>query len=210
MTSAQIQNESIDTKNRILEHALRLFSEKGFEATSIRNLASEANVNIAAINYHFTNKENLYISVVEQAHRRISEEIKKIAHEKERSPEELVVRIFDHLIENGVMLIAVFKVMLSSGSEVHEKICNQEGFEGPPGVSEIAAAFQKNFPHAQKKELISVVRSLFSMLLHNAIIASAIGDSLQIKLNEFKPTIDDMRSDLIHSTRVLGKALNAQ
>jgi AcrR family transcriptional regulator len=49
-----------DTKERLLEAAGMLFFRKGYGAVSTRDLAEAAGVNVAAINYHFGGKENLY------------------------------------------------------------------------------------------------------------------------------------------------------
>ena len=40
-----------DTKERILNVAERLFADRGFPATSLRDITSEASVNIASVNY---------------------------------------------------------------------------------------------------------------------------------------------------------------
>ncbi|MBU8871756.1 MAG: TetR/AcrR family transcriptional regulator [Gemmatimonadales bacterium] len=53
-----------DTKNRLLDAAENLFSHKGFEEVSIRELAGAADVNVAAVNYHFQGKDNLYREVI--------------------------------------------------------------------------------------------------------------------------------------------------
>lgn len=52
-----------DTKDRILDVAEEIFAEKGYSATSMRTITSRANVNLAAINYHFGSKAQLYQSV---------------------------------------------------------------------------------------------------------------------------------------------------
>jgi AcrR family transcriptional regulator len=52
------------TKEKLLDAAERLFAEKGFEGASIRDLAAAADVNIAAVNYHFQGKDNLYSEVI--------------------------------------------------------------------------------------------------------------------------------------------------
>lgn len=49
-----------DTRELILTEARKLFSEKGFEGTSIRDICDEAHVNVSAIKYHFGAKEGLY------------------------------------------------------------------------------------------------------------------------------------------------------
>jgi AcrR family transcriptional regulator len=52
------------TKKRILDHAEALFMEHGFEATSLRSITASAKVNLAAVNYHFGSKEELFQSVL--------------------------------------------------------------------------------------------------------------------------------------------------
>src|SRR2546427_5381031 len=53
-----------DTKQRILDTAEGLFGERGYAATSLRQIISEAGVNLAAIHYHFGSKEELLDEVV--------------------------------------------------------------------------------------------------------------------------------------------------
>src|ERR1700750_632054 len=55
---------SADTKTRILDAAEILFMEHGFEATSLRSLTTAAGVNLAAVNYHFGTKEELFQAVL--------------------------------------------------------------------------------------------------------------------------------------------------
>ena len=62
--AAPIDTTSQDTKSRILDVAEQLFMEHGFEATSLRQLTSSAGVNLAAVNYHFGTKEELFQAVL--------------------------------------------------------------------------------------------------------------------------------------------------
>jgi len=59
-----LSEEKQQTKDRLLDAAEQLFASKGFEDVSIRELAAAADVNIAAINYHFQGKENLFREVI--------------------------------------------------------------------------------------------------------------------------------------------------
>jgi len=52
-----------DTKNRIISAAETLFSQHGFAGTSLRNVTSEAGVNLAAIHYHFGTTDALLRAV---------------------------------------------------------------------------------------------------------------------------------------------------
>src|SRR5690606_17208082 len=53
------KREEASTRARILAAAERLFSHQGLEKATIRGIAAEAGVNIAAVNYHFGSKEAL-------------------------------------------------------------------------------------------------------------------------------------------------------
>ncbi len=51
------------TRKRLLDTAEWLFAEKGFAATSVRDITAEAGCNLAAVNSHFGGKQNLYREV---------------------------------------------------------------------------------------------------------------------------------------------------
>src|SRR3982751_4012359 len=55
---------SVATQARILDAAETLFMEHGFEATSLRLITAAAGVNLAAVNYHFGSKEELFQAVL--------------------------------------------------------------------------------------------------------------------------------------------------
>jgi AcrR family transcriptional regulator len=56
----------LDTKSRILNAAEKLFGLNGFEATSLRDITAEAQVNLAAVNYHFQSKDSLIDAIIER------------------------------------------------------------------------------------------------------------------------------------------------
>jgi len=57
------ENEHRETRERILQAACGIFAERGFLNTTIRDICQQAQVNIAAVNYYFSSKENLYEEV---------------------------------------------------------------------------------------------------------------------------------------------------
>lgn len=54
----------IETREKILDTAERLFAENGYAATSLRQIIAEAGVNVASIHYHFGSKQDLLDRVV--------------------------------------------------------------------------------------------------------------------------------------------------
>jgi AcrR family transcriptional regulator len=61
------------TRTRLLEAACKVFAEKGYREATIADICKVANANIAAVNYHFRDKETLYAEAWRQAFHRSME-----------------------------------------------------------------------------------------------------------------------------------------
>jgi AcrR family transcriptional regulator len=79
-----------NTKDRILGAAEELFAQFGFAGTSLRQVTSRADVNIAAVNYHFGSKENLVNEVFRRRMDDMSEQrLARLREAQETSPSQL-------------------------------------------------------------------------------------------------------------------------
>lgn len=58
---------SDDTRRRLFEAALDLFTDLGFDNVTVRDICKRAEANLAAINYHFGDKLALYLEIVRDA-----------------------------------------------------------------------------------------------------------------------------------------------
>jgi len=83
-----------DVQQRILDAAGKIFAEKGFKNASVREICVNAEVNIAAINYHFRGKESLYIEVVKHWKNMAFEKFPFDFAEDESNPPEDRLRYF--------------------------------------------------------------------------------------------------------------------
>jgi len=59
-----------ETRRQLLEAAGAVFAEFGFRNATVREICRRAGANVAAVNYHFRDKETLYIEVLRYAHSR--------------------------------------------------------------------------------------------------------------------------------------------
>ncbi len=56
-----------DTRQTILNVAMVLFSEKGFDSVSMRNIADKVNISPPALYNHFKDKQAMYLAVIEES-----------------------------------------------------------------------------------------------------------------------------------------------
>ena len=86
------------TKSRLLEGAGEEFAEKGFELARVRAICDRAGANLAAINYHFGDKEHLYVEVLREAHR-CDEDPQKECIDPGLSPAERLRTFIHHFLD---------------------------------------------------------------------------------------------------------------
>lgn len=69
---------SCEARERLLQAAERLFAERGRASVNVRDLVTEAKVNIAAVNYYFGGKDNLYLETLRYSYRNSRESLPKL------------------------------------------------------------------------------------------------------------------------------------
>ena len=74
-------SSSTKTKEQIITVAEQMFAERGFAGTTLRNIVSEAGVNLAAVHYHFGSKEELFRAAVARFARPVVEQELKLLSE---------------------------------------------------------------------------------------------------------------------------------
>jgi len=71
----------MDTKERLLQSAAKLFAERGFAGVGAREIAEQAGANLSAIPYHFKTKEALYLAVMTRLTKQIRGKLEPILTE---------------------------------------------------------------------------------------------------------------------------------
>lgn len=177
----------VHTKEKIIGAAGELFAQKGFEGTSVRDIAAAANVNLASINYHYENKQNLYYEVFRHNWKWLASGIEDMGCNKDQTVQELASGIFDFFIQNTPALMNCFKIALSQSAPLPEKFpAMDEKIEsfGPPGGDVIFEFVTKELgeqtPHQAR---LWCVASIFTHIEYMALIANT--PYVQKKCQEF-------------------------
>ena len=116
-----------DKKEHIINNAIELFAEKGFEGTSIRDLAAKADVNIAMVNYYFGSKDKLFEAMVEYKASYLREKLEEIAVDKSKSNIEKMDSVIEEYVnrilsQHYYHRVIYHELMLKQRKDVHESI----------------------------------------------------------------------------------------
>jgi AcrR family transcriptional regulator len=163
--------EQAVTRQRLLEAAGQEFAERGFRNATVRDICNRADANIAAVNYHFGDKERLYAAAVHYAHQCATRHdvVGAVAVAKELSPEQRL-HAFVHTFLTGI---------LESGRPAwHAKLMAREIGEPTGVLDEIAeqtvrprlmalSAIIRDIagPDLPQQQVINCARSVVSQIL---------------------------------------------
>ena len=117
----------VATRKRVLGAAARLFADGGYEATSLRTIASASDIDLATLKYHFGDKPTLFAEVYRLGHSEFVDVLGPIVAELtvvEDSVDlseyirDVVSRLYDFLDDNRVFSRLVLYRMMEDSSEI--------------------------------------------------------------------------------------------
>jgi AcrR family transcriptional regulator len=188
MNAKEVSNKN--TKDKILNAARTLFALGGYNGTSIRDIAKSAEVNIAAVNYHFNNKETLYWETFVKSMEGMEESIGGL--DQNQSTEDFVMDLFKLMRNNRFEMLNSFKMIISESmpepSATYQKFCSNSEI-GPPGAKSLAQVVRNELGDVAPDVLAKGVKSIFSHTAHIALIVDTTYVKRIAKLNP------DMSSD---------------
>jgi AcrR family transcriptional regulator len=111
-----------DKQIRIIESAEKRFAENGFEGTSVRDIAHDANINIAMISYYFGSKEKLLEAIFNYRIKTTGINIENIINNTALSPLQKIERFVDDYIDRMLGNVYFYRLMMQEPSfkELHK------------------------------------------------------------------------------------------
>jgi len=142
------RHSSAETRHRLLESAGAVFAQKGYQAATIREICQLAEANVAAVNYHFGDKERLYHAVFvdffNQAERRFPA---IVAHPEGTDPEVVLASFIRNFVG---------RVLDPGKPSYHGKIMAREMIEPTMAMDFVF----ENHMRPMSAELFRIVRAM--------------------------------------------------
>ncbi|HWJ28358.1 MAG TPA: TetR family transcriptional regulator [Flavisolibacter sp.] len=108
-----------DKKTHILNVAEKLFAQKGFDGTSVRDIAEAACVNVSMISYYFGSKEKLMESLFEDRTSHIFPKLEQLVKDTSITPFGKIEHLIDDYINRAQQKLMFHKILV--GEQVMEK-----------------------------------------------------------------------------------------
>lgn len=175
------------TEDRLLVAAERLFAERGFAATSVRDITAEAGTSVAAVNYHFGGKDKLYRELFVRRLRAMREQrlaaIRRVLEEADAAslpldPRRLLRAFADAFLapvsdwERGRNLVKLMTREFVDRNLPPEIFC-QEMIR--PVEAAFVAALRRAVPGLEEREAVLAAHFVVAQLMYVVDMASLVG-----------------------------------
>jgi len=164
-------NYIMETKEKIIQAATGLFLEKGYERTSVREIASRANINLALMNYYFRSKEILFETIVNLLIGKTSGVLKKILDSDLNLEEKIwqyICKYIDMLIQNPLLVSFILAVLNRNPDQltkltVTDNLYNSEVFKKQLLVEFNEGKIKKTDPEQFYINMLSMIAFPFAI-----------------------------------------------
>ena len=194
----------MSTKNKILDAAEELFAIKGFNGTSLREITSQAEVNLAAVNYHFGSKKELIKAVMSRYMNELAPNLERSLLAVIKQEDLTLHKVFSAFVqpllslnqfrENGT---STFLLLLGRG------YTDSQGFlrwflttQYPNVITNFVEAVKKAYPDLTPEEMFWRLHFTMGTIVFTMSSSDAL---LDIAKNDFEQelTIEDLIKQVI-------------
>lgn len=112
----QLQRNTMEFNEKqmqIIQIAEKLFADKGFDGTSVRDIADEAGINVAMISYYFGSKEKLLTAIFEERIGNIKMRVETLIKDDSIAPLQKVNMLVDEHIERVTQKECFYRLMVT-------------------------------------------------------------------------------------------------
>jgi TetR/AcrR family transcriptional regulator len=193
--------ETQDTESKIKEVARRVFLEQGYEGTKIRQIADEAGVNLAMVNYYFRSKEQLFKQIYMETFREFIGRIAVLVNEE--TPLEVKIwkiadRYTDFVLENPAVPTFILSEQRQNGAGFFQEMGIKGIMDGSFFRRQLLEEAEKG--HIRSIEPIQVIVTIMSNIIFPVMaqpVISYVGGLDNAGFRQFMETRKQMVPEMI-------------
>ncbi len=179
------------TRQRILDVASRLFAEKGYAATSVRDIAAELGIANPSLYYHFKSKSDILFELLEEPLQRVQ---KAVEEAKALSGEARTRRIIQGLLESLEVHSGIAMTAFHAAEQIPE-MQQEIAFSKQVQVVEILSqGIAEDHRHLRVTMVIAGVQGIVQELMRS----SSDADSFVVTLRENQAFITELAIKILH------------
>lgn len=194
--------DKIDTQEKIINSATELFLEKGYDRTSVREIASKAKINISLMNYYFRSKEILFETIINLLIGKLSGSLREILDSDLELNEKItqyVNKYIDMLISNPLLVSFILAVLNRNPEKltklkVTDNLYNTETFK-----NQLKDEYEKG--NIRKTDPEQFYINMLSLIAFPFAIKNIINDRNGFSNKEFNDFIN-ARKQIIYETLI--------
>ena len=153
-----------DKQLQIIETAEKLFADKGYKGTSVRDIAEEAGINVAMISYYFGSKEQLMEAIFEIRIGTVQMRIEDLLKDDSLTPLQKINMLIDEHVERVAQKECFYKIMITeqliNKNPAVMHAAKQLKMRNAELVSQLIKDGQKKNVFKKKVDLILMLNSL--------------------------------------------------
>ncbi len=188
-------NTAQDAEQKIKEAARKIFQQKGFAATKTRDIAEEAGINLALLNYYFRSKQKLYdLIMLESIHAFFGKVMPILNDSTTTLKEKLVVFVenyIDVISENPDLPIFIINGIKDNPNDFAEKLIFVSSLKSSVAVQQFMAEKEKgNMPNINP---LHFMMNLSSMVIFPFMMNPLIKAVTQIEQVQFLTLMEERK-----------------
>ena len=159
-----------DKQLQIIETAEKLFADKGFKGTSVRDIAEEAGINVAMISYYFGSKEQLMEAIFEVRIGSVQMRLEDLLKDDSMTPIQKINMLIDEHVERVSQKESFYKIMITeqliNKNPVVIHAVNQLKIRNAELVGQLIKDGQKKGVFKKKVDLVLMLNTLVGTVSH--------------------------------------------
>jgi len=181
------------TEQKIMTAAKKIFTQKGYDATKVRDIANEADINLSLVNYYFRSKEKLFEHIMAENVNQLFEKIGPIVNNEQLSLNEKFASIAEHyidlLLENPDFPKFLVNEVLSGSNKIPAVASKRELIHQSHLAKQIIALKMENKINFSP---IQIIMNLMGMIVFPFLGQKFFG-SIAFPGNEFREMMEERK-----------------